>query len=174
MLEHIHCRAIDIFISYDLLPWPCSSVGGAAMVKPEGRGFNSHLGQSFPLSLCGPNSITRANAHRANIADVNYMIQVVSNFIVPSVPPANRWRPHNRDSAKPVTIGSLAHRCRFDQYPSCRVRDVQNHPSHNFNPNNYGANIENVIANHKCVAYCNRRFTTSSILCIAFFSHIRL
>ena len=26
------------------------------MVKPEGRWFNSHTGQSFLLSLCGPNS----------------------------------------------------------------------------------------------------------------------
>ena len=33
------------------------------MIKPESRGFNSHPGQSFPLSLCGPNSISRANAH---------------------------------------------------------------------------------------------------------------
>ena len=33
------------------------------MIKPEGRGFNSHPGQSFPLSLCGPISICRANAH---------------------------------------------------------------------------------------------------------------
>ena len=31
--------------------------------KLEGRGFNSHPGQSFPLSLCGPNSMSRANAH---------------------------------------------------------------------------------------------------------------
>ena len=30
---------------------------------PEGRGFNSHPGQSFSLSLCGPISICRANAH---------------------------------------------------------------------------------------------------------------
>ena len=28
-----------------------------------GRGFKSHPGQSFPLSLCGPISICRANAH---------------------------------------------------------------------------------------------------------------
>ena len=33
------------------------------MIEPEGRGLNSHPGQSFPLSLCGPNSISRANAH---------------------------------------------------------------------------------------------------------------
>ena len=30
---------------------------------PEGRGFNFHPGQSFSLSLCGPISISRANAH---------------------------------------------------------------------------------------------------------------
>ena len=29
----------------------------------EGRGFNSHPGQSFSLSLCGPISISMANAH---------------------------------------------------------------------------------------------------------------
>ena len=40
-----------------------SSVGGAAVIKPEGRGFNSHPSQSFPLFLCGPISICRANAH---------------------------------------------------------------------------------------------------------------
>ena len=33
------------------------------MIKLEGRGFKSHPGQSFPLSLCGPISICRANAH---------------------------------------------------------------------------------------------------------------
>ena len=33
------------------------------MIKPKGRGFNSRPGQSFPLSSCGPNSISRANAH---------------------------------------------------------------------------------------------------------------
>ena len=37
--------------------WPCSSVGGATVIKPEGRGFKSHPGQSFPLSLCGPISM---------------------------------------------------------------------------------------------------------------------
>jgi len=35
----------------------------AAVINPEGRGFNSHPGQSFPLSLCGPNSISKANAY---------------------------------------------------------------------------------------------------------------
>ena len=61
---HIHCRAINIFISHDSLPsvWPCSSVGVAAVIKSEGRGFKSHPGQSFPLSLCGAISICRANA----------------------------------------------------------------------------------------------------------------
>ena len=41
-----------------LLLHPCTE-----LMKPEGRGLNSHPGQSFPLSLCGPNSINRANAH---------------------------------------------------------------------------------------------------------------
>ena len=33
------------------------------MVKPEDRGFKSHPGQSFSLSLCGTNFISRANVH---------------------------------------------------------------------------------------------------------------
>ena len=33
------------------------------MMVKEGRGLNSHPGQSFSLSLCGPNSICRANAY---------------------------------------------------------------------------------------------------------------
>ena len=33
------------------------------MIKSGGRGFNSHPDQSLPLSLCGPNSISRVNAH---------------------------------------------------------------------------------------------------------------
>ena len=32
-----------------------------------GRGFNSHPGQSFSLSLCGPISISRANAHMVHM-----------------------------------------------------------------------------------------------------------
>ena len=46
---------------------PCSSVGRAAEIWPEGRGFNSHPGQSFSLSLCGPFSISRANAHMVHM-----------------------------------------------------------------------------------------------------------
>ena len=45
------------------LVWPCSSVGGAAVIKSGGRGFNSHPGQSFPVPLCGPDFICRVNAH---------------------------------------------------------------------------------------------------------------
>ena len=43
------------------------SVGRAAEIYPEGRGFNSHPGQSFSLSLCGPISISRANAHMVHM-----------------------------------------------------------------------------------------------------------
>ena len=32
-----------------------------------GRGFNSHPAQSFSLSLCGPISISRANAHMVHM-----------------------------------------------------------------------------------------------------------
>ena len=40
----------------------CSSVGGAAVIKHDGRRLNSHPGQSFSLSLCElNNSISRAN-----------------------------------------------------------------------------------------------------------------
>ena len=36
-------------------------------VFPEGLGFNSHPGQSFSLSLCGPIPISKANAHMVDI-----------------------------------------------------------------------------------------------------------
>ena len=36
-------------------------------IEPEGRGLNSHPGQSFSLSLCGPISISRANAHMVHM-----------------------------------------------------------------------------------------------------------
>ena len=53
----------------------CSSVGGAAVIEPEGRGFNSHPGQSFSLSLCGPNCIiSRANVH------MFYMVLKLINY----------------------------------------------------------------------------------------------
>ena len=32
------------------------------MIKPEGRGFNSHPGQNLSLSLSGSNFISRADA----------------------------------------------------------------------------------------------------------------
>ena len=48
-----------------ILPfWPCSSVGKAAVIKSEGRGLDSHPGQSFSLSLYGPVSLTWANAQK--------------------------------------------------------------------------------------------------------------
>ena len=35
--------------------------------KERLRLYNSHPGQSFPLSLCGPISISRANAHMVHM-----------------------------------------------------------------------------------------------------------
>ena len=62
----------DNFVKFAVCP-KCASlyqlesctrlVGG----RPEGRGFNSHPGQSFSLSLCGPISISRANAHMVHM-----------------------------------------------------------------------------------------------------------
>ena len=40
-----------------------SPTDGIGSTTFEGREFRFHRGQSFPLSLCGPNSIGRANAH---------------------------------------------------------------------------------------------------------------
>ena len=34
------------------------------------RGFNSHPGQSFSLFLCGPISISRANAHMVHMGQI--------------------------------------------------------------------------------------------------------
>ena len=36
-------------------------------VFPAGRRFNSHPGQKFSLSLCGPISISNANAHMVDM-----------------------------------------------------------------------------------------------------------
>ena len=46
---------------------PGSSVGRAAVIQPERDGVTSHPGQSFFLSLCGPISISRANAHMVHM-----------------------------------------------------------------------------------------------------------
>ena len=53
------------------------------MIKPEGRGFNSHSGQSFPLSLCGPNSISRANAHMVyGLKHQHFTLHSITRFII--------------------------------------------------------------------------------------------
>ena len=55
------------------------------MIKPEGRGFNSHPGQSFPLSLCGPNSISRANAHMVyGLKHQHFTLQSITLFVLRS------------------------------------------------------------------------------------------
>ena len=55
---HIHCRAINIFISHDLLP---SDLVAQSVEQrrsnPKVVVIKSHPGQSFPLSLCGPISM---------------------------------------------------------------------------------------------------------------------
>ena len=61
-----------------------TTFGGAAVIKPEGRGFNSHPGQSFPLSLCGSISICRANAHMVyglKHQHLTYILSLHSFFI---------------------------------------------------------------------------------------------
>ena len=46
-------------------------------------GFNSHRGQSFSLSLCGPISISRANAH-SDTTDVSALAPgiLIKRFVV--------------------------------------------------------------------------------------------
>ena len=54
---HIHCRAIDILISHDLLSSDlvAQSVDHTAVIKPEGRLFNSHpIVRVFPCPRVGP------------------------------------------------------------------------------------------------------------------------
>ena len=51
--------------------------------QPEGRGFNSHPGKSFPLSLCGPNSICRANAHIAyGLKHQHFTLNSITLFVL--------------------------------------------------------------------------------------------
>ena len=53
------------------------------VIKPEGRGFNFHLGQSFPLSLCGPNSICRANAHMVyGLKHQHFTLHYITLFVL--------------------------------------------------------------------------------------------
>ena len=51
------------------------------MIEPEGRGLNSHPGQSFSRSLCGPISITRANAHNAHMGVTQVSVSPYYHFI---------------------------------------------------------------------------------------------
>ena len=39
------------------------------MIRSKGRGFESHLGQSFSLSLCGPISLPRAKAQMGKLGN---------------------------------------------------------------------------------------------------------
>ena len=45
----------------------CASLFTVKVLLWVERGFNSHPGQSFSLSLCGPISISRANAHMVHM-----------------------------------------------------------------------------------------------------------
>ena len=51
----------NIFSSHGLLP---SDLVAQSVAQSR---FNSHPGQSFSLSLCGPISISRANAHMVHM-----------------------------------------------------------------------------------------------------------
>ena len=63
--EDVKVTAMDMYKYKEMLRlykrWPCSSD------QSDGRGFNSHPGQSFSLSLCGPISISRANAYMVHM-----------------------------------------------------------------------------------------------------------
>ena len=62
---HIHCRAINIFISHDLLP---SDLVAQSVEQrwsnPKVVGSIPTLVRVFLPSLCGPNSICRANTDK--------------------------------------------------------------------------------------------------------------
>ena len=46
-------------------------------------GFNSHPGQSFPLSLCGPNSISRAHAHMVHgLKHQHFTLHPITLFVL--------------------------------------------------------------------------------------------
>ena len=58
----------DIFSAVDVIwhPQTCDRFA-CHFTSLASRGFNSHPGQSFSLSLCGPISISRANAHMVHM-----------------------------------------------------------------------------------------------------------
>ena len=55
------------------------------MIKSKGRGFESHLGQSFSLSLCGSISLPRAKAQMGklgNFSALNTLIIIIIIIII--------------------------------------------------------------------------------------------
>ncbi|KAK2573830.1 39S ribosomal protein L41 [Acropora cervicornis] len=64
--------------------WPYSSVGGAMVFYFSGCGFKSHPGQSFSLSLGGPNSMSKAN-DQVNVGGYRIVYKKVPQFIVPDL-----------------------------------------------------------------------------------------
>ena len=47
------------------------------MIKSKGRGYESHLGQSFSLSLCGPSSLPRANAQMGKLGNFSALNSLI-------------------------------------------------------------------------------------------------
>ena len=51
------------------------------MIKSKGRGYESHLGQSFSLSLCGPISLPRAKAQMGKLGNFSALNTLIITII---------------------------------------------------------------------------------------------
>ena len=52
------------------------------MIKSKGRGFESHLGQSFSLSLCGSISLPRAKAQMGKLGNFSALNTLIIIIII--------------------------------------------------------------------------------------------
>ena len=70
--------------------------------------YRSHPGQSFPLSLCGPNSISRANAHMVyGLKHQHFTLHPITLFQPRLLKLHGRWK---TDAAKDMYVHEDVHK----------------------------------------------------------------
>ena len=71
------------------------------MIKPEGgRGFNSHLGQSFPLSLCFESQ------HSSTFRELKAIFYVIKAYVASLRPKKVKVFTDNENPSRIVSLGS--------------------------------------------------------------------
>ena len=99
------------------------SVGGATVIKSKGCGFKSHPGQSFSLSLCGPNSSSKVDLRWNNWE--HYFTVVRSHSNLKTLLSICYWRTTNNDFL--ILVRAITH---DEPFTYCNVFPlVTNHQS---------------------------------------------